>query len=1057
MLRLAKFAVNRPVTVLMIFLGVLVLGGFSLTYLRIDLLPEVEPPVVNVITAWPGASAADVESEITKPIEDYLSTISGLDELQSRSLDGVSVVSCVFKWGRDLTDATNDIRDQIERVKRLLPDDADDPRILKFSTSMSPVLVLVFTAKESFPQLYRIVDKYVRDTVERVPGVGTTSAFGGLERQINVTLDITKLEAYGIPISQVKNALKYGNITIPAGTIEAGSREFNLRVPGKYTSVEEIANTVVGVYNWKPVYLKDVAQVEDGFAEESVKSFGNGERSVILAIRKQTDANTVEVANGVNSRLSYIKGLLPKDASVYIAMDSSEFIVLAIKRLAITLLQGLALVMLITIFFLRRLGASLIIGLSIPFSLIITFILMFAGKYTINLISLSSLAIASGVVVDNSIVILENVTRHTEKGIKPFVAATVGTAEVGAAVLASTLTTLAVFIPLMFITGFSGVMFKQLAFVMSAAVSASLFIALTLIPSMAARRLKPHVKEGMFYKMGETLLRGVESSYRKLLSSALKARWFVIALAIMGMVLTVLLFRHIGLELVSSADMGEIRINFSLPEGTRLEVTEDYMMKVLKFVEENIPEKVSYYSRCGRTGGGMGSAMGMKEGSNVVEIGIKLLPKTQRTRSDKEIARLIRTYIKKLPGIESYSVRTSSFLTAMFLGRSSLQIDISGDDLNALRETAYKVKEVVEKVRGAIDVSIAQGEPRPELWIEVDREKASLLGVNMSLLGNTIRTYFEGDSPTSYSEGGEDYDIVLRLREDQRKSLDLLSQLPIPTSTGSLVKLGSLAKIERRLGPIEISRKERVRVFTVEASILDRPISEVEKEIREKLSSLDLPTGVSIFFRGEAKQMKETFSDLIKVLALGVILVYMVMASQFEAFLDPFVIMFSVPFAFTGVALGLYLFKQPLSTHAFLGIIMLVGIVVNNAIVLVDYTNLLRARGYKLLDAVIETGVRRLRPILMTTLTTVGGMIPMLISKGEGAEIWKPLAAVIISGLSSSTLVTLVLVPVVYTLVEQYLRRKKRFVESEAEKTVERIVGEAQEVLPSPLQDVLRQ
>ncbi|MCS7234230.1 MAG: efflux RND transporter permease subunit [Synergistetes bacterium] len=1052
MLKLVRFSVNRPVTVLMIFFGVLVLGIFSLIHLRIDLLPEIEQPVINVMTTWSGASAADVESEITKVMEDYLSTISGLDELQSRSLDGISIVTCIFKWGRDLSDATNDIRDQIERVKRFLPEDADDPRILKFSTTMSPVLILVFTASENYYQLYRIVDKYVRDAVERVPGVGTTSVMGGLERQINVILDLVKLEAYNISLSQVKNALRMSNVTIPAGTIEVGVREFNLRIPGKYNSIDEIANTVVGAYGGRPIYLKDIAKVEDGFADENVKSFGNGKRSVILVVRKQTDANTVEVANGVKSKLPYIKTLLPKDADVYIAIDSSEFIVLAIKSLVITLLQGLGLVMLITLLFLRRFGATLTIGLSIPFSLIITFILMFGGKYTINLISLSSLAIASGMVVDNSIVVLENITRYMERGVKPFVAATVGTAEVGAAVLASTLTTLAVFVPLMFITGFSGVMFKQLAFVMSAAVGASLFIALTLIPSVAARRLKSEIKKGIFYKFGERALVALERFYKVLLSLALRVRWFVVAMAVLGLVFTGFLFKHIGLEFVSSADMGEVRVTFYLPEGTSIKAAEDYMMKVVKFIEERIPEKVSYYSRCGS--GGQGVLFGSRAGSNVVEVGVKLVSKTKRNRSDREIARVIRGYLRSLPGIESISVRTSTFLTSMLSGvrgGSSLQIDIAGDDLDVLRNVANQVKQIVETVKGVVDVSISQGEPRPELWIEVDREKASLLGVNMSLLGDTIRTYFEGTSPTSYSEGGEEYDIVLRLREDQRNNLELLSQLPILTSTGNLIKLGSIAKVERRLGPMEITRKERMRVFTIDASVIDKAISEVEREIKEKLSKEELPTGVNIFFRGEIKQMKETYADLLKVLALGIMLVYMVMASQFEAFLDPLVIMFSVPFAFTGVALGLYMFKQPLSTHAFLGIIMLVGIVVNNAIVLVDYTNLMRARGYRLFEAVLETGVRRLRPVLMTTLTTVGGMIPMLVSRGEGAEIWKPLAAVIIAGLSFSTLVTLILIPVVYTIVEQYLRRKKRFVESGEAEILERAMGETEEILPRSL------
>ncbi len=1029
MLKLTRFSVNRPVTVLMVFFAVLLIGGFSFTYLKIDLLPEIEPPVIHVITVWPGASATDVESEVTKEIEDYMATISGLDELRSKSVDNISVVSCIFKWGKDLTEAANDIRDQLDLAKKHLPEGVEEPLIFKFSSSMSPVMVLVFTAKESYPQLYHIIDKRVEEALRRIPGVGTTVIFGGLERQINVILDIAKLEAYKIPLSNIKRILLSENLTIPAGTTNVGSKEFYLRVPGRYRSVREVADTVIGVFNGNPVYLKDVAEVEDGYAEEIMKAWGNGNKSIVLIIRKQTDANTVEVARRIREKIPYLKSLLPKDGRVYIAMDSSEFIKLAIRRLATTLFQGLAVVMLVTFLFIRRLGASFIIGLSIPFSLIITFILMFAGNYTINLVSLSSLAIASGMVVDNAVVILENISRYIERGVRPKVAATIGAAEVGSAVLASTLTTLAVFIPMMFLSGFAGIMFKQLAFIMTVSVSASLFISLTLIPSMASRRLKKHVKEGFFYRLGEWVLRSLESFYRRLLSFALRFRWLVIIIAVLGMVLTVFLFKHIGTELIPNPDTGEISITFSLPEGTRLEVTEQYVKKIMKFVEDNVPERVNYYGFCGRSEEGIGVAMGFEEGSNHGEVGIKLVPKTKRKRSAEEIADTIRAYIKTLPGIDKYDVTTSTFKRAMFFGAKSIDVEIAGDDLKTVLSIATKIKKILWSIKGAVGITISQKEPRPEIWIKVDREKASFLGVNMALLADAMRTYFQGDSPTEYREKGEDYDIKLRLRKDQRNNVALLSEIPIPTINGGVVKLGSFASIERKVGPVEIDRKDRQKVVSVQADVRGRALGDVERDLKGELSKLKLPPGVTITFGGETKQKRETFADLIKVLALGIILVYMVMASQFEAFLDPFVIMFSVPFAFTGVALGLYVFGQPLSTMAFLGVIMLVGIVVNNAIVLVDYTNLLRARGYRLFDAVLETGVRRLRPVLMTSLTTVGGMVPMLLSRGEGSEVWKPLASVMIGGLTFSTLVTLVLVPVVYTIVEQYIRRKKRFAE----------------------------
>jgi len=1014
----------------MIFLAVIILGAFSLTRLSIDLLPDVEMPAVSVLTTWPGASASDVETEVTKHIEDQLTMVNNLDTLTSKSLDNVSVVTCKFEWGTDLEEAANDIRDKLELAKKKLPDDAQEPVIFKFSSASIPILAMTITGDTSWPTLYYLTEKKIADELKRVPGVGAVQLYGGMERQINVYFDLQKINAYHLNLMQVKQVLAAENLNLPAGSIKSGTQEYSVRIPGRYKDVKEIKNTVVGYFNGRPVYLKDVAEVEDAYKEQTVNGWASGKKAIVLILQKQSGKNTVKVAQDVQNKLKEIEKDLPTDVKINIAMDSSENILRSIKTLQNELLRSLLLVVIVTILFLRRVRAAIIIALSIPFSLITAFIFLYLFGRTLNVISLMSLAIVVGMVVDDSIVVQENITRHLERGGRPRTSAIFGASEVGTAMTAATLTLVVIFVPLMFVGGITGVLFEELGLVIVVTMLASLFTSLSMTPMLASKWLgagnkESGAKESFWSKLDATAEKCfvfIEDLYSRILAWALARKKTVITMSVLIFASSLALVPFMGSSFIPDMDSGDVNIQFRLPEGTRLEETNKVIEKMLQTIGKVVkPEELRHsYAFDGQSGEGFGVAMGQEEGSNVGTIGLKLVNRDKRERSAKDIAGKLREQVERIPGISRMTVTATSPLSSAATGGGKpIVIEVAGPDLKANLEVAEQVKKIVQEVPGTTDVALSQKDPRPELWVEVDREKAASFGLNLAMIAGTVRNYFYGDDPTEFRDAGDSFDIFTRLSEADKNKMENLPEVPIFTPDGRMIKLKNIAEIKSGEGPIEIERKNRQRIVKVEADRYGRSLGEITADIKKAIENMDIPSGVSVSFGGEVEEQQKAFKDLGLVLVLGIVLVYMVMASLYGNFRDPLIIMFSVPFALTGALYAFYLTGTTLSLISFMGIIMLIGIVERNAIVLLDYVHLLQNRGQPLLEAIVNAGRNRLRPILMTTGAMFFGMLPLAISRGVGAEIWKPLGITMMGGLAVSTLVTLVLIPTVYCMFEE--------------------------------------
>jgi len=1014
----------------MIFLATLLIGLISIFKLRIDLLPEIEPPVISVLVPYPGASASDVESDVVKFLEDRLSTVPNLDELNSLSKDNLGMVSCKFKWGTDLDVASDDVRDKVDLAKYDIKEhapDSEEPILFKFSSATAPIMAITISAPSSWPQLYRIVDKKISDALKRTKGVGAVMIYGGLRRQIKVELDWQKIKAYNLPPSFIIQRLKEENLDFPLGRIKKGRRDYFLRIKRRFKTPEEIKNILITQYQGKPVYLKDIASVSDDFKEQRMKAYGNGKDAIVLIIQKQSGENTVEVCNNIKKTLEKTKKFLPKDAEITIPMDGSEFILMAIKNLAKTVVIAGILVVIVTLLFLRRLRASLIVSLTIPFSLICAFIFLFLGGFTINVMSLMSLAIAIGMVVDNAIVVLENITRHIEEGQKPQEASVFASTEVGSAIFASTLTTVCVFIPLIFVSGLAGIMFKQLGFVVSITIFSSLFVALTLTPMLASKWIKKETyteqnKLSKFYLAGEKFLKKIEGLYVKILDYALSHKKKILISLIIIFFASLLSTRFIGQDLFPNVDTGDIDIRFTLNESARLEETDRIVKKISKIYEEKVlpRERKAYYGFLGESEKGIGVALGFEEGANVGEVGAKLVPRTERKRSVYEIADILRKEIKKIPGFERMQVIVTTPIKQMLMaGKGKIEVEFIGSDLNELQKYAEELEKEMRKIPGVVDVRNSFKKPRLELHIDIDREKANLLGVNTTVLASTLRTYFYGYEATKFREAGDDFDVFVQLKENQRYSLDDIGEIPVPTMDGKLVKLKTFAKVNMGLGPVQIDRKNRERIISVGCDIYKRAMSEVKKDIEKIIKKLNIPKDIEVNFGGQVEEQKKAFGDLGLLLVVGIFLVYMVMAGQFESLKTPFIIYFSLPFAFVGVIWALLLTGTHFSMVAFMAVIMLVGVVVNNAIVLVDYTNILRERGSSLLEAIRLAGRRRLRPVLMTSFTTIFGMLPLALGRGQGGEIWQAFGITAIGGLLLSGLITLVLVPVIYSILHK--------------------------------------
>jgi len=1035
-MRLPEFGVKYPVANLMIFFAVLVWGLVSLVRLPLDLMPEIEPPAISVITVYEGASAEDVESKVTEVVENNLATISNLDKLTSRSMEGISVVSCRFKWGVNLDESSNDIRDKLEFAKRLLPDEIDTPIVFKFNTSMIPVLYFSVSSEKHYTQLYHLMDKNVADALKRLPGVGAVQVYGGRERQINIDLDRGRLEAYNISAQQVVNRLAQENITLPAGDLKIGFTDYDLRVPGEFSDPEQIKGIILAQQGEKTVYLKDVAQVADSFKEETMFVRSNNIPSVMMMVQKRSGANTVDVVRRARKELARLEPSLPPGIKFAVLMDNAEHIEQSVNDLSQTIYWGGIFVVIVVFFFLRQFLPSLIIALTIPFSLIIAFTFMYFFGYTINIISLSSLAIAIGMVVDNAIVIIDNVVRKLERGQKPKEAAIFGSSEVGLAVSASTFTTVVVFLPMVFITGVVGVFFKQLAVMITVTLLASLFTALTFSPTLASLWLKnpviqPADKKKKFsqllYEQSGKLLSFLDHSYAKILARALKAKGAVIFIAIGVFIFSVFLISRVGTEFVPEEDSGDLTITVEMPVGTRVEETDRAARAMEKVITKEVPEAKETYSRSGQstTSGRFSSVFSARSGSNVATVGIKLSKVSERNRSAKEIGESLRPKLKNILGVKKVNISAVSPISRLMFGASKpVSVEILGNDFSLTDQLANKIKDEIEHIPGVVDTSVSRDIGKPELQIEVDRTKASLLGLSMRQVTDTLRTYFYGSTATKYREAGEQYDVFVRLKGEDRSSIRDIENISLMNSAGKVIRLNNIAAVVYKTGPIQIERQNQERIIKVEANVFHRSLGDVAKDVNKVIAEENIPQGVTINLGADVEEQAKSFRDLFLLFLLGALLVYMVMAAQFGSLIDPFIIMFSVPFAFTGVAFSLFAAQMTLNIASFIGLIMLVGIVVNNAIVLVDYINILRSRGLSIFDAVVTGGANRLRPVLMTTITTLFGMIPLAFSRGEGSETWRPIGISMIGGLCISTLVTLVLVPVIYALIKG--RREKK-------------------------------
>ena len=1037
-MNLPEFGVKRPTTNLMIFFVIIILALYSLTRLGLDMMPEIEPPSISVRASYPGASPEDVEIKVTEPLENQLATTPGIEKITSRSREGSSSITLKFIWGTNLDEASNDIRDRIERAKRSLPDipdEMDNPSIFKFNTAMMPIMVMGVTADQSYPDLYDIIDKQVGDALRQLPGVGTVELHGGLERQINIWIDRERLEGYGFSVFDIQNALRQENVTQPVGNIKSGLTDYLLRLPGEFASPEEINSVIVGKRDGKVLYLKDIARVEDAFKEENNIVRINRKSGLAMIIQKQSGVNTVQVAERIKKKIEELEKNLPPDINMCLVMDSSQDIINSIDSLKSTVWTGGILVILVVWFFLRQFLPSMVIAFTIPFSLMIAFIYLFLSGRTINTISLSSLTIAIGMVVDNAIVVVDNVYRHLERGKRAQEAAIFGTSEMFLAIAASTFTTVVVFLPMLFIPGVVGIIFGELAIIITVTLLASLFTAATFTPMLCSKWLRlgspaanqgpPRKRFAKFYATSERWFKSWEEFYSRALGWCLGHKRTVIFGFSGAFILSLLLTRLVGTEFAPEEDAGFLSFNAQLPIGTRVEETDKAARRIEDILDKEVPEKLFMYVGSGGGGGGMG---GQSSGSHTVSGRVRLVPKTERKRSVKEIGQVVRKNIRAIPGVGRADISTGNPMGAIIsgMGGKSIQIEIIGHSFETTDALAEKIKAILEKIPGTVDVTISRDLKSPELKIEIDREKASALGLNTRTIADSVKTFIEGSIASKYREEGKTYDILVRLEENSRSKPEDIENLTIVSPyTGKQIRLSNIAKIFEVKGPVSIERQNRERVVRVESNTYNRSMGQIIGDIKKELQKVTVPSDIMINLGGEAEEQAKAFKDLTLLLILGVCMVYMVMAAQFESLLDPFIVMFAIPFTFTGVIFAFILTGTTLSVITFLGIVMLMGIVVNNAIVLISYINILRARGLSMFEAVTMGGKERLRPVLMTTITTLVGLLPLAISKGEGSEQWQPLGITMIGGLLVSTLLTMLFVPTLYAIFEAKLRKKK--------------------------------
>ncbi|MDR0306825.1 MAG: efflux RND transporter permease subunit [Chitinispirillales bacterium] len=1028
---LVSLPVRRPVLTAVTFLVILVIGFFSLTRLPIDYMPEITMPAVTVVTTYDGAGPLEVEELITRPIESALSALQGIEEITSTSTEGRSTVRVMFPWGTDQEAAVNDMRDRIDRVMSVLPEGVDRPLIRKFDMSAVSIINIAFMGEgKDLSELQQIIEDQIQYRLERIPGVASIDARGGRRKQVQVALKAVSMEAYGISTDMAVSALRRENNNIPAGSLIAGNRDVMIRTLAEYNSIEDIKGTVVTVAGGVPIRIADIAEVFDGYEDASVYVRVNGQPSIRLAIGKQSGSNTVAVANAVRREMRRIKQDFPA-LEMEVVIDNAQYVERAIKTVTQSLLLGGAIAIFILMMFLRNISTTVIISVAIPISIVATFALVYFAGFTLNMMTFGGLALGIGMLLDNAIVVLDNIYYKREHGIDAKEAAVKGVSEVFSAVLASTITTLVVFIPVIFMRGMTGIMFMSLAFVIGFSIACSLLVAVTLVPMLSSRYLstKSMDRSGnspidRAFRASENFYIKIEKRYRRILRWSLRNRATVVVFVAMFFGLALYALPMVGVELSPSTDESDVRVSIEMEVGTKLDRVRDITMQVEEIVRREVPEAKFIISFMGGTGG-FGAS-----GANNATVRAALVPVKERKRSSAQVAEDLRKALRGIPGATIRVREGQSMMTRITSSDEAINIEVRGYGLQTGQEIAQKINDAVKEVRGVTDVTISREAGMPEYRVRIDRNKAAELGLTAAQIGATVQTAMAGTASTKIRIDGKEYNILVRLAEDDRRGLNNLNNLSVLNRAGQPVNLQAAAWVESGVGPTRVERRDRERVVNVRLNYAGRDMGSIVADLREVIKDIYIPQEFVVLIRGDWEEQQKSQREMVFAIVMAVVLIFLVMAGQFESFKDPFVVLFSIPVSLIGVVAIMLATKTPFTLQAFIGCIILVGIVINNAIVLVDLVNRLRhEENIELFQALEMAGERRLRPILMTSLTTCLGLVPMAIGLGEGSEAQVPMARVVIGGLFVSTIITLVLIPVVYSLIEQKIGKKKEISE----------------------------
>ena len=1024
-----RSAVNKPVTTTLVFIAFAILGVFSLVKTSIAQFPEFDSNVIMVMSSYPGANAEDIETNLTKVLENALNGVEDLKDLTSQSKENISLLTLEFEYGVDIEEATNNVRDKLDLVNSTLPDGATMPVIFKFSADDMPVMMLSATADVSLAGLDKILDDKVTTPLARVNGVGTVSVAGAPTREIQVYCDPNKLEAYGLSISGISSVISSENKNLPSGYIDIGSETYTLRVQKEFEDPSELLDIVVGTVDGRAIYLRDVATVNDGQEEREQESYTNGERSARIIIQKQSGANTVNVIKGVKERLAEIEETLPSDIKITTVYDGSTEIIDSINTLVETIITTFIIVALVVFIFLGNWKSTFIIILSIPLALLASLIYLFATGNTLNIISMSALSIAIGMVVDDSIVVLENITTHMSRGEKPKEAAVHGTSEVGISVMASTLTMLCVFLPLTMISGMAGIMFQQLGWIVSIIMIISVAAALTFVPMLCSRWLKADVKHGKAYNFIfvpiNRFLDWISRGYAHVIHWCTKRRRVtILTFAAVFVIAMVIFIPRLTTEYFPHSDSDRISATIELPMGTAQEVTADFAKRINDDIVAAVPEAEIINYTFGQADSDNTFASMQDNGTQLISFTVNIGSSGDRERTSAQIADVVRGVIGQYPEVRKATVTEGG---GGMGGASTVDVEVYGYDFTETDRVARLLQEQMLKSPMYTQVTMSRDEYTPELQMDFDRTKLALNGLNSTTAGAAFSAAMSGSLSSYYREDGEEYDIRVRYSPEYRTRVEDLENIMVTNGFGQQVRMKDLGNVVETLVPPTIERKDRERLVTVSGIVADgAALSEAVATAQQAIDATEIPTEISVVIAGDYEDQQDMFADLLVLVVLMIILVYMVMASQFEALMAPFVIMFSLPFALVGVFLGLELAGEALGVMALIGIIMLIGIVVKNGIVLIDYTILCRERGMNIRDASTTAARSRLRPILMTTLTTVLGMLPLAVSQGEGAEMWRPLGITVCWGLTISTLITLVLIPTLYCSLSYRMERRKK-------------------------------